>query len=203
MLYNLQVIISPSWESPITRILACWHTEALIYTLLPDISWLHVLTRILYRRHVITSLLRKIKHSMQEFSHVHRPLSSWRSQFVRAERTCVFIAQNLSHATVNQRPWEQGTWDHNGAHLGPKGPRWAHDGPMNLAIWTSWTHFASGSPIDNKSSLVQACTTNVSSHYLNQRWHRYKTPYDTIFITEKSLAITKKFAIFTTHYRFH
>ena len=29
----------------------------------------------------------------------------------------------------------QDSWDQNGAHLGPTGPRWPHVGPMNFALW--------------------------------------------------------------------
>ena len=37
----------------------------------------------------------------------------------------------FSHAKL---PRYQGSWGQHGAHLGSVGPRWAHDGPLNLAI---------------------------------------------------------------------
>ena len=34
-------------------------------------------------------------------------------------------------------PWKQDSWGQHEAHLGPTGPRWAHVGPMNFAIWVT------------------------------------------------------------------
>ena len=34
-------------------------------------------------------------------------------------------------------PRKQGSWGQHGAHLGPTGPRWAHVGPINFAIWVT------------------------------------------------------------------
>ena len=36
-------------------------------------------------------------------------------------------------------PRWQGSWGQHGVHLGPTGPRWAHDGPMNFAVWVVMT----------------------------------------------------------------
>ena len=35
-------------------------------------------------------------------------------------------------------PWKQDSWGQHWAHLGPTGPRWAHVGQRNLAIWVDF-----------------------------------------------------------------
>ena len=84
-------------------------------------------------------------------------------------------------------PWEQGSWDQHGAHLGPTGPRWApcwpHVGPMNFAFWVynvwgdSPTSFTSDAAISEnrwritsqmtiKPLFVTTCMSLYSSHAL-------------------------------------
>ena len=42
-------------------------------------------------------------------------------------KLCFFIRilNSIGGVTVASSPWEQGSWDQHGAHLGPTGPRWA------------------------------------------------------------------------------
>ena len=62
----------------------------------------------------------KLKFSAHQFrpSSTHRCPSKKKSKY--------------HHWFLRDRPWEQGSWSQHGAHLGPKGPRWAPCWPHEL-----------------------------------------------------------------------
>ena len=45
------------------------------------------------------------------------------------------LATSVLWSPSRYYPWLQGSWGQPGAHLGSTEPRWAHVGPINLAIW--------------------------------------------------------------------